>query len=381
MKNFSKHSIILLALLLFGLLSKAQLIDGKGQLIGWLTVNPDNPFAMQAGARYLPSLLLDKQFENSLSLDGEFTLNAYGSSLFWGNDSTDLDGNIKPYRGWVRFSGDQFEVRAGLQKLNFGSASILRPLMWFDQIDPRDPLQMTTGVDGLLFRYYFLNNANIWVWGLYGNDELKGWDNFKTQKNKPEVGGRIQIPLLKGEIATTYHYREGNLKGSFADSLTLRNSFSENRIALDGKFDWEIGFWFEGALIHQNLDFTTQRYQRMLNLGVDYTFAFGNGLSVIGEYFTYQSAEEAFGKGDGIGFGALSLSYPINFINNLQAIVYYDFTNNDIYRFLNFSWTYDNWMIYVMAFWNPDKFQINQNVGETNLYGGYGAQVMLVFNH
>lgn len=376
-----KKYLVILIFSSLNFVSTAQLMDGKGQLIGWATINPDDPFAAQVGARYLPSLLLDKQFENSLSLDGEFTLNAYGSSLFWNNDSIDLDGNVKPYRGWVRFSGDQFEIRAGLQKLNFGSASILRPLMWFDQIDPRDPLQMTNGVDGLLFRYYFLNNANIWLWGLIGNDELKGWDTFKTQKNKPEVGGRIQFPLLKGEIATTYHYREGDLKGSFADSLTIRNSFSENRLALDGKFDWEIGFWFEGAFIHQNLDFTNRRYQRMLNFGVDYTFALGNGLSIITEYFSYQNSEEAFGKGDGIEFGAMSLNYPINIINNVQAIVYYDVSNNDLYRFVNFSWTYDNWMIYIMAFWNPDKFQINQNIGETSLYGGYGAQVMLVFNH
>lgn len=381
MKNFNRHIILFLLLTLLGFCSIGQSIDGKGQIIGWLTANPNDPFAVQAGTRYLPSLLYDKQFENSLSIDGEFTLNAYGTSLFWNNDSSDFEGSIKAYRGWVRFAGDQFEIRAGLQKLNFGSASILRPLMWFDKIDPRDPLQMTEGVDGLLFRYFFLNNANIWLWGLYGNDDLKGWDTFKSQKNKPEVGGRVQIPLLKGEIATTYHYRDGDLRGSFADSLTTRNSFSENRLALDGKFDWEIGFWFEGALIHQNLDYTNRHYQRLLNLGVDYTFALGNGLSVITEYFTYQNSKEAFSKGDGIGFGAISLSYPLNFINNLQAIVYYDFANMDFYRFLNFSWTYDNWMIYIMGFWNPDKFQINQNVSETNLYGGYGGQIMLVFNH
>ena len=69
----------------------------------------------------------------------------------------------------MRYSSDQFELRLGLQKINFGSASMLRPLMWFDQMDPRDPLHLTDGVWGLLARYYFLNNANIWLWGLYGN--------------------------------------------------------------------------------------------------------------------------------------------------------------------------------------------------------------------
>jgi len=55
---------------------------------------------------------------------------------------------------WIRLSTKQFELRAGLQKINFGSATLLRPLMWFDKIDPRDPLQLTDGVYALLARYY-----------------------------------------------------------------------------------------------------------------------------------------------------------------------------------------------------------------------------------
>ena len=86
-------------------------------------------------------------------------------------------------------------VRGGLQKINFGSANLLRPLMWFDQIDPRDPLQLTDGVWGILGRYYFLNNANIWVWGLIGNDQRKGWEVIPSVKNKPEFGFRVQMPI------------------------------------------------------------------------------------------------------------------------------------------------------------------------------------------
>ena len=42
------------------------------------------------------------------------------------------------------------------QKMNFGSAIILRCLTWFNSIDPRDPLQATDGKTGPLLRYYFL---------------------------------------------------------------------------------------------------------------------------------------------------------------------------------------------------------------------------------
>ncbi len=358
----------------------AQFMDKQGQLINRVTINPEKPFESQVGVQYFPSLLFNKDLNDTYSFNWEFTLNMY-STLLLADESTDLDAKIKPYRGWVSFSGNQLDLRLGLHKINFGSASLLRPLMWFDKIDPRDPLQMTDGVHAILGRYYFLNNANIWFWFLYGNDDTKGWEIFPSDMEKPEIGGRIQLPFLTGEIAGTYHYREGVFDGTFADTLSNRTGFSENRYAIDGKFDLEIGLWFEAALIHQNLDFTKQQFQRLINVGADYTFGIGNGLNVIAEYFTYQQAESVFGNGDGIEFGAMSLSYPLNIINNLQAIVYYDFTNNDFYRFVNFSWTYDNWIIYIMGFWNPDNFQIYQNVGDANIFGGYGAQLMLVFNN
>jgi hypothetical protein len=376
-------NVSILAFILFLLVhpkANAQFLDKKGQLIGRAAINPEKPFESQLGLQYFPTLLLHKDLNENYEFNWDFTLNMY-STYYWANDSNDLNAKIKPYRGWVSFSGNQFDIRAGLHKINFGSASLLRPLMWFDKMDPRDPLQMTEGVHAVLGRYYFLNNANVWLWFLYGNDDTKGWEVFSSHEDKPEIGGRIQLPFLTGEIAGTYHYREGVFDGTFADSLSNRNGFSENRYAIDGKFDLELGLWFEAALIHQNLDFTNQRYQRLINVGADYTFGLGNGLNIITEYFTYENTDGVFNKGEGIGFGAMSLSYPINIINNLQAMVYYDFTNNDFYRFVNFSWTYDNWIIYISAFWNPDNFQIYQNVGEVNLFGGYGAQIMIVFNH
>jgi len=359
----------------------AQESNFSEQVIGSSTFNFNDPLLTLAGIRYIPDYKSSTNLKDNLFLKTNFSLNIFGNALLYDLDSADTDFKIKPYRLQLSLSGDQFDVRLGLQKINFGSASLLRPLMWFDKIDPRDPLQLTDGVYSVLGRYYFLNNANIWVWGLMANKDTKGWEIFPSNKKKPEFGGRIQYPLLKGELAVTYHYREGIFNETFADTLTNREGFSENRYAIDGKFDFEIGLWFEGSLIHQNLDFTDQPYQRLINIGADYTFGLGNGLNVISEYFTYQKTEGIFGKGDGIQFGAMSLSYPINIINNLQAIVFYDFTNNDIYRFINYSWTYDNCMIYVSAFWNPDNYQIYQNIGGTNIYGGYGAQLMIVFNY
>lgn len=357
-----------------------QSIGFKGQAISWATVNPSNPFQSQGGLRYIPELSFEIPV-GSLSLDGEFSANIWGSAGVWANDSMTTDAEISPYRLWMRLSGEQFELRAGLQKINFGSAYMLRPLMWFDQIDPRDPLQLTDGVYGLLGRYYFLNNANIWLWGLYGNNETKGWEIFPSKRNSIEYGGRIQIPLFTGEIATTYHHRNAFPDGVLPDSLHTGTTYPENRFALDAKFDLVVGLWFEGALIHQDLDFTPLQYKTMLNAGADYTFGLGNGINVMFESFSYLQGENAFRGEENIVFGGLSASYPINIFHNINAILFYDFSNKEIYRFINWSITYDRWSFYVMGYWNPDRYNLYNFDSRSNIYSGWGFQLMAVFNH
>jgi hypothetical protein len=258
---------------------------------------------------------------------------------------------------------------------------MFRPLMWFDQIDPRDPLQLTDGVYGLLGRYYFLNNANIWLWGLYGNNERKGWELFPSKKNSLEYGGRLQIPMYTGEIGATYHHRSAFPDGSLPDSLHTGRSYPENRFAIDTKFDLLVGLWFEGALIHQDLDFTPLQYKTMLNGGIDYTFGTGNGLNIMAEVFGYLQGEKAFNGDENIVFGGLSASYPINIFHNVNAILFYDFANESLYRFINWSITYDQWSFYVMGFWNPESYQLYNFDYQTNLYSGWGFQLMAVFNH
>jgi len=249
-----------------------------------------------------------------------------------------------------------------LQKINFGSATFLRPLMWFDKIDPRDPLQLTDGVYALLARYYFQNNTNIWLWGLYGNDEIKGWEIFPSFNDKIEYGGRIQTPVLTGELAFTYHHRKADLsKINLEKPLSSNDFLNENRIGLDGKWDIGIGLWFELSLTHQDFDIYNLVYRRAINLGADYTFALGNGLNVMTEFFTYGMSEEVFSNSENIYFSSLSLNYPLGIIDNFSTIVYYDWTNKDWYRFVNWQQTYDKWSFYLMGFWNPDKFQIYNN--------------------
>ncbi len=49
------------------------------------------------------------------------------------------------HRAWVRLASTHFEARVGRQRISFGSASLFRPLMWFDRVDARDPTQVQRG--------------------------------------------------------------------------------------------------------------------------------------------------------------------------------------------------------------------------------------------
>ena len=357
-------------------------IKFKGQLSAWLSPDPANSFQTFTGIRYIPELSAKKELSKKVSIDAEISLNAFGSAFIHSFDNTSFDGNIKPYRMWVRLSTKQFELRAGLQKINFGSATFLRPLMWFDKIDPRDPLQLTDGVYALLARYYFKNNTNIWLWSLYGNGEKKGWEMIPSFDDKIEYGGRIQTPVLSGELALTYHHRKADLsKIDLQESLSSTDILNENRIGLDGKWDLGIGLWFEISLTHQDFDISPLVYRRAVNIGADYTFALGNGLNVMTEFFTYGMSEEIFSSSENIYFSTLSLNYPLGIIDNISLMVYYDWTNKDWYRFVNWQQTYDKWSFYLMGFWNPDKFQIYNNRQDYSFFTGTGFQFMVVFNH
>jgi hypothetical protein len=290
--------------------------------------------------------------------------------------------DLKAYRLWLRFSTSQFEIRAGLQKINFGSANLLRALMWFDSIDPRDPLQLTDGVYAILTRYYFLNNANIWFWILYGNDRTRGWEVFVSDQKKPEFGGRLQVPLFSGEMAFTYHHRDIDAGKSLAAPYLFTDlRVPENRIAIDGKWDVEAGVWMEAVLIYRDLPYKDFNYQQQTNLGIDYTFDLGNGLHAIAEHFNLRFSDKAFGNGVGISMTAFSLDYPLGLLDDFTAMVYYEWDQKNWYRFLRWQRTYDNWIFYLMAFWNPEQYQLYQLTNQENLYAGKGLQLLVVFNH
>lgn len=352
----------------------------KGQASGWVNYNGSNNLPVYLGGRYIPQLNYGVDLKNDHKIDLEGSLNLNGSAGLNPFDSAQVSGQIKPYRLWVRYSSRQFELRAGLQKINFGSASILRPLMWFDQIDPRDPLKLTDGVWGILARYYFLNNANIWIWGLYGNNKPRGWEATGTNKNFPEIGGRIQLPIPKGEMGFSYNYRIADTR-NLEGIVTAFSGIPENKAGFDIKLDLVVGLWLEASWTNKAKDLGLFTNQEIINAGTDYTFSIGNGLHIIYEQLLAAGDEKPFAFKKSTSFSLASLSYPIGIFDNISGIVYFDWSNRKSYNFLTWQKQFNKITLYFMGFWNPEIYNIPAQGEGQNLFAGRGIQVMVVFNH
>lgn len=372
---------LLLALPASSLAQRVQL-SGMVSLLGSARLESDVDPALTG--RFLPEVKVSLGSGHGITIDAEASANAFGTALWPSGEPAQTSGDIKPYRAWLRLSTAHFEARAGLQKVNFGSATLFRPLMWFDSLDPRDPLQLTDGVYALLLRYFTTSNASFSAWTMYGNDARRGWDLAPPDRKTPEFGGRIQIPLFKGELGGAYHHRKASIDGLMAASgapgPTSIEPVGEDRIGLDGKWDLGVGVWIEGALTHQKTTLLSRPYQLLLNAGVDYTFGVGNGLTAMAEHFRVESRARAFTRGGALSFSALLLRYPLGILDELTGIFYFDWNNRDAYRFITWRRTYDAWSLNVIFFWNPGELPVLAGQPASSSYAGKGFQLLSAYH-
>ena len=101
----------------------------------------------------------------------------------WGGQIDALKGlsiHEEPYRIALNMQSVHTEYIIGLQKINFGPARILRPLMWFDSVNPTDPLELTSGVTGISAHYYYEFGWSSQAWLLLPGDRI-GWEGFDDQ--------------------------------------------------------------------------------------------------------------------------------------------------------------------------------------------------------
>ena len=356
--------------------ARAQAVTLSGQASAWLTSKPDTAILSQAGVRYIPEVVLRHPLSGSLSATLDLSANGYATEDYGQGQGAEFDGTVKPYRAWLRVATHTFETRIGLQKINFGSATLFRPLMWFDRVDPRDPLQLTDGVWGLLARYYFLNNANVWGWVLYDNTDAKGWETVATEPRSLEYGGRVQTPAPSGEVGVTYHHRRADLR-----QLPGGTVVPEDRFGLDGKWNLGVGLWGEAALVHQRTTLALPHYQRFWTLGADYTIGVGNGLYVLTEYARIETPSSPLGGGPFSGFSGLLMNYPVGIVDRVSVIAYRAWQLHEWFRLVTWQRTYDAWTFYLLGFWNPAQLATLLPQQQSQSFAGHGLELMVTFNH
>jgi hypothetical protein len=318
------------------------------------------------GMQYKPTISLNIIQKENIGIDFETIANL--SYQYIKNDSTQYEEkDAEIYRGWIRYSSSQLETRFGLQKINFGPAQLLRSLKWFDTIDPRDPQEETQGVRAGLFRYYFLNNANIWIWGIYAENELKGFEVFPSNNESFEFGGRMQYPFEFCEAALSYNHRE----------LEIDNA-SENRFGFDARWDFEIGLWIEAVAAKYSETEFIPNWEKYLTLGADYTISLGNGVHILGEHFVYSKSESDFFKSSyKAESSAVSFSYPVGLFDNISTIITYNWESKDWNKFLSYQRKYDHLSIYLNLSWNPE---VNNFDPEQVSADGKSVQMMIGYN-
>jgi len=353
-------------------------ITFNGQVTAWGVGQFENPFGIQLAGRFVPTLLGNFNLTPTSKIDFEASLNINGSANYTGLRYDSVMGQFKPYRVWVRYStSNKWEVRMGLQKINFGVAKLFRPLMWFDGVDVRDPLQL---IYGALGRYYFPNNANIWFWTLIGNKNPKGYETIGSALWQPEIGGRIQIPAGPGQLAISTNFRNVDVH-NLTDTVPRNTLLSEKRVGLDGKWDLGIGLWFESSVTKLDANaYNLNTVQDLWNLGADYTFGVGSGLGMTLEYFRYHTGNQFLVNGTAIDVIGSLFTYPVSILDNVSAMVFYIPGHNLVYNYVNWTRTYDNWTLYAIGYWNPDTpLSISQSQGK-NLFTGKGIQLMASYN-
>jgi hypothetical protein len=347
---------------------KSQDFIFKGQLSTWgMGTRAQSEWDENSGIRYVPQFSYSYLMGKNDLLNAELLLNTYYETDFHTHDYA-----FKNYRSILRYTTEQSETQLGLQKIDFGPAQLLRPLMWFDRVDPRDPLKLTDGVYALRYKYSFLDNSLVWLWCLYGNTDNKGYELLPTVKNTPEIGGRIQVPAAGGEIAATFHTRQ-------VDAMLYY--YRENRYALDGRWDIGIGVWFESAW-QQNISFMPiNKWNSMTTFGADYTIPEGSRIYILAEHMVTTVSNSFLNADQNRQISAMMVTYSIGVFNNIMLQEYYEWHNKNLYQYFQFQRTYDNFIINFALFHYPEKGGSLFLNGQTSLLSGYGLQLMLIFNY
>lgn len=320
---------------------------------------------------YIPTFSLGRELPGGALIDLEWAYRAGWATT--GNDSTITSGSH--HRLWARYSGESLELRLGLQKIAFGPALVLRPLAWFDTIDPEDPTNQTDGVSALRVKYYAPGNTVLWGWAV----QQKGVDLG--------LGGRLELSLPSTELGLTYH-------GVTHIDSTVRPAASQSgvtsdmsRVALDLRYDGYIGLWLETVVTFKDsLNGVGKGGDRYTTIGADYTLPVGNGVLVLVEHMTFPNVTpDPLVEKSTAAFTAALASLPLGMLDTITAIAYYDWNSERLHSYLRYSRTYDALSANLMVKTSPRRKSYGDAFQEylPSQLAGFGTTVsfMLIYNH
>jgi len=327
---------------------------------------------------YYPSIQEVIYKSGNISLDSNLELMTRGEAGII-EKNVESDFELDAYRFWLRSYAEQSEFRIGLQKINFGPARYLRSLQWFDKIDPLDPRQQTEGVWSMLMRYYGLDNSNYWFWAIYNESKLKGMELVETCNETLEMGGRIQISVLGGDLGFSYHNR-GVKNQAFNERETeLFEESQERRFGFDSSWDIGIGLWQETSIsIYDGVD-DLPLYAEFYTLGTDYTFDIGNGLHLLAEHQYIRTEDKLMEVAEEERtISLLTADYPIGLYDSIMGLVSYDQEQENIYYYISYNRVYDYHSLYFNLSYKPQGVQDTTSQEKAS---EFALQILLQLNY
>jgi hypothetical protein len=208
--------------------------------------------------------------------------------------------------------------------------------MWFDGTDPRDPQQLTAGVDALLAAGLSSRTTpTSGCGGCSGSEDPAGLGDWRPpRRTKRSSGDVCSGPWAAGNwrrATTTAGPTSGALRSPFRCPPRRGSPCARGpgtRWTANGIIT--VGVWFEMAvLVHQVHDLAPEPipadfYCAGVRLHVR---NLGQGLTALAEHMKVAAGEDllgAFGDGDFTDFSAFSLRYPWGAVDEFGLIVYHD---------------------------------------------------------
>ena len=324
--------------------------------------------------RYLPAL----EYQNALSEAWDYDVEIRWQ-VQWGGQLDTLDNSgllADAYRVALNLQSASSEYVIGLQKINFGPARLLRPLMWFDSVNPTDPLALTSGVTGISAKFHYDFGWSSQAW-LFLPDDPIGWEGLADQEGTFETGGRIGIPNNLGQFGLSTHWRIADASSFSPDDPDLY----EGRIGMDGFWDVGIGLWVES--VYKNQQFSDGPFLQQLQstIGADYTFWIGNGILIMTEHMLINIWDSPVIDDTNRLISTIMTSYSPTMFDQFSLLFFMDWETETPLAYLSWGQTYDSFRFTLGAFYTDTDNSQGSNSGFSSDFSGKGLQLTVAYNH